>query len=93
MFGSILLLSNRILVLIYSASEALYLLYYVHYSNLDIVSERAILLSLFVIFVFSFLVMNGFFRYHKKLESMNINLEDIVQQRTFDLENRVKELL
>lgn len=91
-FGSVLLLSNRILVLIYSATEALHLSYYVYHSDLDIVDKSAILLSLCVIFVFSFLVMNGFIRYRKKLESMKINLEDIVQQRTFDLENRAKEL-
>jgi len=92
-FGSVLLLSNRTLVLIYSASEALHLSYYVYHSNLDIVSESAILLSLLVIFVFSFIVTNGFIRYRKNLESMNINLEDTVQQRTLDLENRAKELL
>jgi len=92
-FGSVLLLSNRILVLIYSASQALHLSYYVYYSNLDSVAESSILLSLFVIFVFSFLMMNGFIRYQKKLKSLNINLEDIVQKRTLDLENRAKELL
>ncbi|MBC8756007.1 GHKL domain-containing protein [Kordia sp. YSTF-M3] len=92
-FGSVLLLSNRILVLIYSASEALHLSYYVYYSDIDIADKSNILLSLFVIFVFSFLVMNGFIRYRKKLEGMNINLEEVVQKRTFDLEIRAKELL
>ncbi len=92
-FGSVLLLSNRVLVLIYSTSQALHLSYYVYFSNLDSIAESSILLSLFVIFVFSFLIMNGFIRYQKKLKSMNINLEDTVQKRTVDLENRAKELL
>lgn len=92
-FGSVLLLSNRILVLIYSASQALHLCYYVYSSNLDTIAESSILLSLFVIFVFSFLIMNGFIRYQKKLKSMNINLEEVVTKRTVDLENRAKELL
>ncbi len=92
-FGSVLLLSNRILVLLYSASELLHLLYHVYNSNLDSMSESAIVLSLATIFVFSFLVMNGFLRYRKKLEFINANLEDTVKQRTLDIENRARELL
>jgi light-regulated signal transduction histidine kinase (bacteriophytochrome) len=56
-------------------------------------SESAILLSLGIIFVFSFLLMSGFIRYRKKLEYMNVNLEDTVKQRTSDIEKRAKELL
>lgn len=92
-FGSVLLLSNRILVLVYSTSELLHLSYHVFNSDLDLMSESAILLSLGTIFVFSFLVMNGFIRYRKKLEVINEGLEDTVKQRTLDIENRAKELL
>ncbi|WP_053002376.1 sensor histidine kinase [Kordia jejudonensis] len=92
-FGSVLLLSNRTLVLVYSASELIHLSYHVFNSELDSIAESAILLSLGTIFVFSFLVMNGFIRYRKKLEFININLEDTVKQRTLAIENRAKELL
>ncbi|WP_298422791.1 ATP-binding protein [uncultured Kordia sp.] len=92
-FGSVLLLSNRILVLLYSASELLHLSYHVFNSGLDSMSESAILLSLGTIFIFSFLVMNGLIRYRKKLEIINLNLEETVKKRTLDIENRAKELL
>jgi light-regulated signal transduction histidine kinase (bacteriophytochrome) len=56
-------------------------------------TERAILLSTLAIFVCSFWMMNGFIRYRKKVETLNVNLEDTVKKRTLDLENRAKELL
>lgn len=92
-FGSVLLLSNRILVLIYSISVLLHLAFHVFESNLDAMSESAILLSLGTIFVLSFVVMSGFIRYRKKLEVLNVNLENTVKQRTLAIENRAKELL
>jgi len=92
-FGSVLLLSNRLLVILFSASQLIHLAYRVYYSDLDSMSESAILVSMSTIFVFSFLVMNGLIRYRKKLESVNADLEDRIQQRTHDLENRAKELL
>ncbi|WP_420574577.1 ATP-binding protein [Kordia sp.] len=92
-FGSVLLLSNRILVLIYCTTEALHLAYYVYVSDLNIIYESAILLTISIIFVLSFLITNGFIRYRKRLEAININLEGVVKERTFRLENRAKELL
>ncbi|WP_053002373.1 sensor histidine kinase [Kordia jejudonensis] len=92
-FGSVLLLSNRLLVILFSASQLIHLSYRVYYSDLDRMSESAILVSMSTIFIFSFLVMNGLIRYRKKLESVNADLEDRIQQRTLDLENRAKELL
>ena len=92
-FGSVLLLSNRLLVILFSASQLIHLSYRVYYSDLDRMSESAILVSMSTIFIFSFLVMNGLIRYRKKLESVNSDLEDRIQQRTRDLENRAKELL
>ena len=92
-FGSVLLLSNRLLVIIFSASQLLHLGYRVYFSELDRMSESAILVSMSTIFIFSFLVMNGLIRYRKKLEAVNIELEERIQQRTIDLENRAKELL
>lgn len=92
-FGSVLLLSNRLLVILFSASQLIHLSYRVYYSDLDRMSESAILVSMSTIFIFSFLVMNGLIRYRKKLESVNAELEDRIKQRTTDLENRAKELL
>lgn len=92
-FGSVLLLSNRLLVILFSASQLIHLSYRVYYSDLDRMSESAILVSMSTIFIFSFLVMNGLIRYRKKLESVNADLEDRIKQRTLDLENRAKELL
>jgi signal transduction histidine kinase len=92
-FGAVLLLSNRLLVIIFSASQLVHLSYRVYHSNLDSMSESAILVSMSTIFIFSFLVMNGLIRYRKKLEAVNIQLEERIQQRTEDLELRAKELL
>jgi len=92
-FGSVLLLSNRLLVIIFSASQLIHLAYRVYYSDLDRISESAILVSMSTIFVFSFLVMNGLIRYRRNLEAINVALENRIQERTRDLENRAKELL
>ncbi|MEM6718730.1 MAG: ATP-binding protein [Bacteroidota bacterium] len=92
-FGAVLLLSNRLLVIIFSASQLAHLAYRVYYSDLDAISESAILVSMSTIFIFSFLVMNGLIRYRKKLEAINVELEERIQQRTEDLETRAKELL
>ncbi|QHI36377.1 Phytochrome-like protein cph1 [Kordia antarctica] len=92
-FGAVLLLSNRLLVIIFSASQLIHLAYRVYYSDLDRMSESAILVSMTTIFIFSFLVMNGLIRYRKKLEAVNVELEERIHQRTLDLENRAKELL
>ncbi len=92
-FGSVLLLSNRLLVIIFSASQLLHLGYRVYYSDLDRISESAILVSMSTIFIFSFLVMNGLIRYRRNLEAINVELENRIQERTLDLENRAKELL
>ena len=92
-FGSVLLLSNRILVLIYSATEAVHLVCVTSLATLDTISEMAILLSTTAIFICSFWMMNIFIRYRKNTETLNENLEDTVKQRTLDLEIRAKELL
>ncbi|MCH2195783.1 ATP-binding protein [Kordia sp.] len=93
LFGSVLLLSNRILVIIYSATQTLHVAYHVYFSDLDSISEIAILLSTMAIFVSSFWMMSIFIRYRKKMEALNESLEDTVKQRTLDLEIRAKELL
>ncbi|WP_082106707.1 sensor histidine kinase [Kordia zhangzhouensis] len=92
-FGSVLLLSNRILVIIYSTTETIHLAYYVYISDLDPVHESSILATISIIFILSFLITNGFIRYRKKLEVINTNLEKVIKKRTKDSELRAKELL
>jgi light-regulated signal transduction histidine kinase (bacteriophytochrome) len=67
--------------------------YRVYYSELDVMSESAILVSISTIFIFSFLVMNGLIRYRRNLEAVNVELEERIKERTLDLENRAKELM
>ncbi|MFK7750655.1 MAG: ATP-binding protein [Kordia sp.] len=92
-FGAVLLLSNRLLVIIFSASQLIHLSYRVYYSDWGSMEKSAILTSMSTIFIFSFLVMNGLIRYRKKLETVNVQLEERIAQRTEDLETRAKELL
>ncbi|WP_408048772.1 sensor histidine kinase [Tenacibaculum halocynthiae] len=92
MFGAILMLNNRGLILVFSASQLLHMGYRVLTSDIDIVTEGAILISTTTIFIYSFIILNGFIRYRQGLLEVNQNLEDKIKQRTLDLENRAKEL-
>ena len=92
-FGSVLLLSNRLFIILFSTTQLIHITYRVSQSNLDSISINAIILSMGTIFIFSFLVMNGFIRYRKNLQSVNIDLEAKIKDRTQDLEYRAKELL
>lgn len=92
-YGAILLLNNKLFVVLFSLVQLLHISYRVFNSNLDTVSISAILLSMGAIFIFSFLVMNGFIRYRKNLKAINADLEKKVKARTLDLEKRAKELV
>ncbi len=92
-FGSVLLLSNRLFIILFSTTQLIHITYRVSQSNLDSISINAIILSMGTIFIFSFLVMNGFIRYRKNLQSVNLALEAKIKDRTQDLEHRAKELL
>lgn len=92
-FGSVLLLSNRLFIILFSLVQLIHMTYRVFQSDLDSVSVNAIILSMGTIFVFSFLVMNGFIRYRKNLQTANEILEQKITERTKDLEERAKELL
>lgn len=92
MFGGILMLTNRTLVIIFSAIQLLHMTYRVVYSEVDILTEGAILISIATIFIYSFIIINGIMRYRKGLEAVNRSLEKNIEQRTRDLETRAREL-
>ena len=91
-FGSLLLLSNLTFVLIYSASQLIHLFLNVYYSDLDRVTENAIVLSMTTLFIFSFLLMRELFKNRSNLEKVNHTLESKVLEHTYDLEYQTKEL-
>lgn len=92
MFGGVLMLNNRLLIIVFSALQLLHMGYRVITSDLDIVAEGAILISTTTIFIYSFIILNGSIRYRKNLLDLNVMLEDKVDERTKALENRAKEL-
>ncbi|CAM1343765.1 sensor histidine kinase [Tenacibaculum amylolyticum] len=92
MFGAILMLNVRVLIILFSTLQLLHMGYQVLTSQLDLVTEGAILISTTTIYVYSFIILNGFIRYRKNLQEVNMQLEDRIKLRTQDLENRAKEL-
>lgn len=92
MFGGVLMLSNRLLIVLFSALQLIHMSYWVVKSDLNIVDEGAIIISTTTIFIYSFIILNGFIRYRQRLVELNINLEDKVKERTNALENRAREL-
>lgn len=91
-FGAILMLSNRILIIFFCCTQLMHMIEKVFKANLDTVTEGAIIISMTTIFVYSFIILNGFIRYRKELVKLNLKLEDNIEKRTKDLEIRAKEL-
>lgn len=92
MFGAILMLNNRVLIITFSTLQLLHIGYRVFVSNLDLMTEGAILISTTTIFIYSFIILNGVMRYRKNLLEMNARLEERIKRRTKDLEKRAEEL-
>lgn len=92
MFGGILLLNNRLLIILFSTSQLLHMAYRVLSLNLDIITEGAVLISIVTIFIYSFIILNGIMHHRKSLQEVNKQLEEKIEQRTKDLETRAKEL-
>ncbi|WP_299125568.1 ATP-binding protein [uncultured Tenacibaculum sp.] len=92
MFGGVLMLSSRLLIVLFSASQLIHMSYWVLKSNLGIVEEGAIIISTTTIFVYSFIILNGIIRYRQELVELNESLEDKIKERTEALERRAKEL-
>ncbi len=92
-FGTLLMLNSRRLIILFSILEFLHILEKVLKSDLDIATTNAIITSIGTILLFSFFVLNGNLRQRKKLKDINLNLEKKVAERTQDLEKRANELL
>ncbi len=92
-FGTLLMLNSRRLIILFSILEFLHILEKVLKSDLDIATTNAIITSIGTILLFSFFVLNGNLRQRKKLKYINLNLEKKVAERTQDLEKRANELL
>jgi signal transduction histidine kinase len=92
LFGGILLLAHRTLIILYTLSSFVHLTVQLASSDLKSSESGAILLSLGTIFVFSIFIQNGFIRYKYKLRKENLDLEAKVKLRTKALEKRAREL-
>ena len=92
MFGSILLLNNRRLLILFSTIQLIHMCFRSIDAPLDEVTEGAILVSTSAIFFYSFIIINGSIRYRKELIALNEGLEHKINDRTKDLEHRAKEL-
>lgn len=91
-FGGLLMLNSRVLIILFSASEFVHILTGVIASDLDAASTNAIITSISTILIFSFFVINGNLRQKKKLQALNSKLESQVEERTRDLALRAHEL-
>lgn len=87
-FGSVLLLKDRFLIIFFSASCLLHIFFRVQISELTDVDGGAILISMSTIFLFSFIILNNSLRYKTILLKNNLDLEEEVKSRTKDLNNR-----
>ena len=92
MFGSILMLNNRKLLILFSAIQFMHMSYRVMHASMDSLTEGAILVSTAAIFFYSFIIINGSNRYRTELLALNEELEYKIKDRTKDLEYRAKEL-
>ena len=91
-FGSLLLLSNRILIITYITIILLFVFGLCYLSDISIENKMAINVSMFTIFLFSFLILNSSLRNRSALKNLNILLEKRIEKRTRDLEFRATEL-
>ena len=91
-FGSLLLLSNRVLIITYITIILLFVTYLCYISNIPIDDKMAVITSMLTIFLFSFFILNSSLRHRSALINLNIELEKRIEKRTRDLELRAKEL-
>ena len=83
-FGSLLLLSNRILIITYITIILLFVFGLCYLSEISIENKMAINVSMFTIFLFSFLILNSSLRNRSALKNLNILLEKRIEKRTRD---------
>ncbi|PKH52806.1 two-component sensor histidine kinase [Tenacibaculum sp. Bg11-29] len=87
-FGTVLLLKDRFLIIFFSATCLLHIYFRLFSSEVPAIDEVAILISMTTIFFFSFIILNNSLTYKKKLIKNNIKLEEEVKIRTKDLLER-----
>ncbi|QMU65645.1 MAG: GHKL domain-containing protein [Flavobacteriaceae bacterium] len=91
-FGSLLMLNSRMLIIIFISLEFIHIVEKVFRSNMDIISTSAVITSMGTILLFSFFMLTANLRQKKKLKDVNNELEEKVSLRTKDLEKRANEL-
>ena len=91
-FGVILMSNNRAFIILFCSTQLIHVTQKVFKSNLDLVTESSIIISMLTIFIFSFIILNAYMRNRKNLLEANLILEKKVKSRTVDLEERALEL-
>ncbi len=92
LFGGILAINNSLLLIIFSSFQLLHVFYRLRMGGFDAITENAVLSSALTLFTYSFIIINGFTRHRRKIESSNTVLERKVGERTQDLMKRAKKL-
>ncbi|CAM1363722.1 sensor histidine kinase [Tenacibaculum xiamenense] len=92
LFGGILAINNALLLIVFSSFQLLHIFYRLQVGGFDIITESAVLSSALTLFTYSFIIINGFSKHRRSLESTNSLLERKVSERTRDLKKRAKKL-
>jgi len=92
LFGGILLLANRTLIILYTLSSFVHLYLQLNITGASTSEGGPILLSVGTIFVFSIFIQNAFIHHKYELRKDNLNLETKVKKRTKALEKKAREL-
>ena len=87
-FGSVLLIKHRFLIVFFSASCLLHIFFRADMSELNDMESGAILISMTTVFLFSIIILNSSLRYRASLLKNNLDLEEKVKSRTKDLKIR-----
>jgi signal transduction histidine kinase len=91
-FGSVLLIKHRFLIVFFSASCLLHIFFRVYVSELNDMESGAILISMTTVFLFSIIILNNSLRYKASLLKNNLDLEEKVESRTNILAKKNNEL-
>ncbi|WP_255362758.1 sensor histidine kinase [Tenacibaculum sp. MAR_2009_124] len=92
MFGGILAINNRLLLIYFSVFQFLHIFYRLRIGEPDVITGNAILISVITLLIYSFVIINGFINHRRSLENTKNLLEEKVSERTRDLEIRAKKL-
>ncbi len=92
LFGGILLLVNRYFISVFVTTSMASMLFAMNQATMSDAFNSAILLSLSTIFLYSFIIQNGFIQHKEKLQLEKFNLESKILDRNKTLEIRANEL-